>query len=141
MSNFASDLKHSFRLLRRSPGFTLTAIGALTLGIGANTAIFSVVNTVLLKPLPYPDPDRIVQLRTIGPQGGFGAASVPKFNAWRAQSQALEDVAAYDTGGPGINITAGDRPESRTAATARATVPSRGVEAAIACARVRRMWC
>src|SRR5579883_2574712 len=111
MSNFASDLKHSFRLLRRSPGFTLTAIGALTLGIGANTAIFSVVTTVLLKPLPYPDPDRIVQLRTIGPQGGFGAASVPKFNAWRAQSQALEDVAAYDTGGPGINITAGDRPE------------------------------
>jgi len=98
-------------MLRRSPGFTATAVAALTLGIGANTAIFSVVYTVLLKPLPYPDADRIVLLMNSSPQGVSSAASVPKFNVWRAQTQVLEDVAAYDTGGPGINITGGDRPE------------------------------
>jgi putative ABC transport system permease protein len=70
-----------------------------------------VVNTVLLKPLPYPDADRIVQLLNSSPQGSFPGASVPKYNVWRAQTQVLEDVAAYDTGGPGINISGGDRPE------------------------------
>jgi predicted permease len=98
-------------MLRQSPGFVVTAISALALGIGANTAIFSVINTVLLKPLPYPDPDRIVQLLNATPQGNFPGASVPKYNIWRAQTQVLEDVAAYDGGGPGINISGGDRPE------------------------------
>jgi putative ABC transport system permease protein len=111
MGTLVHDLKHTVRMLRRSPGFTVTAIAALALGIGANTAIFSVVNAVLLKPLPYPDPDRIVQLMGVTPQGNFSAASVPMYNAWRAQTQALEDVAAYDTGGPGVNIAGGDRPE------------------------------
>ena len=94
MESFVGDLKHTLRMLRRTPGFTVTAIAALALGIGANTAIFSVVNAVLLKPLPYPDSDRIVQLMNVAPQGSFAAASVPKYNVWRAQTQALEDVAA-----------------------------------------------
>src|SRR5579862_6342590 len=111
MESFVGDLKHTLRMLRRTPGFTITAIAALALGIGANTAIFSVVNTVLLKPLPYPEPDRIVQLMNVTPQGSFPAASVPKYNVWRAQTQALDDVAAYDNGGPGVNIGGGDRPE------------------------------
>jgi putative ABC transport system permease protein len=111
MDSLWNDLKHTLRMLRRSPGFTVTAVAALALGIGANTAIFSVVNAVLLKPLPYPDPDRIVQLINIAPQGSFAGASVPKYNVWHAQTQALEDVAAYDNGGPGINISGGDRPE------------------------------
>src|SRR5690349_18882793 len=111
METLWNDLKHAFRMLRRSPGFTATAISALALGIGANTAIFSVVNTVLLKPLPYPQPDRIVLLMNKSPQGTFPAASVPKFNIWRAQTQVLDDVSAYDVGGPGINIGGGDRPE------------------------------
>src|SRR5262249_59605280 len=102
---------HSARLLRRSPGFTVTAVAVLALGIGANTAIFSVVNTVLLKPLPYPEPNRIVQLLNAGPQGNFPGASVPKYNVWRKQTQVLDDVAAYDSGGPGVNIGGGDRPE------------------------------
>lgn len=105
------DLKHAFRLLRQSPGFTATAIAALALGIGANTAIFSVVNTVLLKPLAFPQPDRIVTLMTKMPQGGFPGASLPKYNAWRRQTQVLEDVSAYDPGGPGLNLAGGDRPE------------------------------
>lgn len=105
------DLKHAFHMLRQSPGFTATAITALALGIGANTAIFSVVNTVLLKPLAFPEPDRIVTLLTTTPQGSFPGASVPKYNTWRRQTQVLEDVSAYDTGGPGLNLGGGDHPE------------------------------
>ncbi len=105
------DVKHALRMLRQSPGFTATAVSALALGIGANTAIFSIVNTVLLKPLAFPDADRIVTLMTKTPQGGFPGASVPKYNAWRRQTQALEDVSAYDPGGPGLNLSGGDRPE------------------------------
>jgi len=111
METFWMDLKHSLRVLRQSPGFTATAISALALGIGANTAIFSVVNTVLLKPLAFPDPDRIVTLETSTPQGAFPGASVPKYNSWRSQTQALEDVSAYDPGGPGLNLSGGDHPE------------------------------
>jgi predicted permease len=111
METFWMDVKHALRMLRQSPGFTATAVSALALGIGANTAIFSIVNTVLLKPLAFPDADRIVTLMTKTPQGGFPGASVPKYNAWRGQTQALEDVSAYDPGGPGLNLSGGDRPE------------------------------
>jgi predicted permease len=111
METFWMDLKHAFRMLRQSPGFTATAISALALGIGANTAIFSVINTVLLKPLAFPEPDRIVTLMTSTPQSGFPGASVPKYDAWRRQTQVLEDVSAYDPGGPGLNLSGGDRPE------------------------------
>jgi putative ABC transport system permease protein len=105
------DLKHALRMLRQSPGFTATAISALALGIGANTAIFSVIDTVLLKPLAFPQPDRIVSLLTSTPQGGFPGASVPKYNTWRRQTQVLEDVAAFDTSGPGLNLGGGGHPE------------------------------
>ena len=111
METLIHDIRHAFRLLRQSPGFAATAISALALGIGANTAIFSVVNTVLLKPLPYPQPDRMVLLMNSSPQGEFPGANVPKYNVWRAQKQVLEDVTAYDTGGPGVNLGGGDRPE------------------------------
>ena len=106
-----ADVKHAFRMFRQSPGFTATAVSAIALGIGANTAIFSVINAVILKPLPFPDADRIVILMNSSPQGSGPAASVPKFNVWRRQTQVLEDVAAYDTGGPGLNLSGGDRPE------------------------------
>lgn len=108
---FLQDIRYAFRSLRKSPGFTATAIAALALGIGANTAIFTVVNTVLLQPLSYPDPDRLVQLELSSPQGTGGIASVPNFNAWKEQTATLQDIAAYDQGGPGINLTGGERPE------------------------------
>ena len=105
------DIRYAARMLRRSPGFTATAIAALALGIGANTAIFTVVNTVLLQPLAYPEPDRLVQLELSSPQGDGNITSIPKFNLWREQTQVFQDVAAYDLGGPGVNLTGGDRPE------------------------------
>ena len=111
MESLWVDLKHALRMFRQSPGFTAAAISALILGIGTNTAIFSVVNAVLLKPLPFPEPDRIVVLMNSSPEGSFPGASVPKYNLWRRQTQVLEDIAAYDTGGPGLNLSGGDRPE------------------------------
>jgi putative ABC transport system permease protein len=110
MSDLWNDVKHALRMFAKNPGFTLAAVAALALGIGANTAIFSVVNTVLLKPLTYPDASRIVMLLHTSPQGSGGAANVPEFHTWQQQSNVLYDVAAYDFGGPGFNIT-GDRPE------------------------------
>ena len=111
MESFVKDLKHSLRMFLQSPGFTMAAVGALALGIGANTAIFSVVNTVLLKPLAYPDPDRIVQFLLTSPQGSGPGASVTKFNVWRQQTAVFQDVSAYDFGGPGLNLTGGAYPE------------------------------
>ncbi len=105
------DVRYAGRMLRRSPGFAATAISALALGIGANTAIFTVVNTVLLQPLAYPEPDRLVQLELSSPQGNGNITSIPKFIIWREQTQVFQDVAAYDLGGPGVNLTGGDRPE------------------------------
>jgi predicted permease len=105
------DIRYAFRTLRRSPGFTVTAVAALALGIGANTAIFTVVNAVLLQPLAYPDPNRIVQLELSSSEGNGNIASIPKFNIWKEQTQVFQDISAYDQGGPGINLTGGDRPE------------------------------
>ena len=109
MADFLRDLRHSLRMFRQTPGFTLAALAALTLGIGANTAIFSVVNGVLLKPLPFPDPDRLVIFLNVGPNGSGSAASVPKFNVWREQTPAFVDAAGYSFGV--MNLTGGERPE------------------------------
>jgi putative ABC transport system permease protein len=111
VETFIKDLKHSLRMFLQSPGFTLAAVAALALGIGANTAIFSVVNAVILKPLTYPDPDRIVQFWLTSPQGSGPGASVPKFNLWKEQTRVFQDVSAYDFGGPGLNLTGGTYPE------------------------------
>src|SRR5918999_2019387 len=112
MDQLLDDLRYSLRMLRQSPGFTIAAIAALALGIGANTAIFSVVNTVLLKPLPYPDPDRLVAFLNTSPQGSGPGASPAKFNLWRQQTGAFPDVAAYRFNV--VNLTGAD-PEQITA--------------------------
>jgi predicted permease len=110
MGDLWNDVKHALHLFIKSPGFTIAAVSALALGIGANTAIFTVVNAVLLKPLGYPDSDRMVQIMLTSPQGSGAGASIPKFQEWQRQTSIFKDVAAYDFAGPGFNIT-GDRPE------------------------------
>ena len=93
--DFIADVRYSLRTLARTPVFTITAVAALTLGIGANTAIFSVVNTVLLQRLPYPDADRIVMFVTQTPAGPYGAASPTKLNQFKAHGSMFDDVSAY----------------------------------------------
>jgi putative ABC transport system permease protein len=109
METFFRDLRHSLRMFRQAPGFTIAAIAALTLGIGANTAIFSVVNSVLLKPLPFPDPDRIVMFLNTSPNGANAGGAVPRFMVWREQTSVVQDAAAYRFGV--MNLTGGDTPE------------------------------
>jgi putative ABC transport system permease protein len=104
------DVKHGIRSLSKAPAFTAAVVMALALGIGASVAIFSVVNAVLLRPLPYPDPDRIVILGTSSPAGPVVSSASPvEFNFWREQATTLQDISAYRFGR--ISMTGGDRPE------------------------------
>jgi predicted permease len=110
MSDLWNDIKHALRMFANNPGFTFAALAALTLGIGVNTAIFTVVDAVLLKPLTYPDAGRIVMFMHTSPQGSGPVASPTDFHKWQQQTSVVQDVAAYDFGGPGYNLT-GDHPE------------------------------
>ena len=103
------DLKHAVRSLAKSPAFTLAAVAALTLGIGVNTAIFSVVNAVLLRPLTFPDADRLVYFMSTSPEGSGTYASPAKFVHYRQQDQVTEAVSAFNTGI--VNFTGGSFPE------------------------------
>ena len=109
MEPFLQDLKHALRMFRQHRAFTAAAIAALALGIGANTAIFSVVSAVLLKPLPYPDPENVVTFLTTSPQGSGPGASPAKYQHWREQSTVVRDVTAYR--GNVMNYTGGAAPE------------------------------
>jgi putative ABC transport system permease protein len=95
MDSILQDFRHCVRMLRRTPAFTIAVVSALALGIGVNVAVFSVINTVLLKPLPYPDPARLMVFINVSPQGSGPGASPTKFNVWRRQTGAFQDVAAY----------------------------------------------
>ncbi|HKO17050.1 MAG TPA: ABC transporter permease [Gemmatimonadaceae bacterium] len=109
MERFLQDLRYSLRVLRQQRAFTFAAVAALALGIGATTAVFSVVDAILLRPFPYPDPDRIVFFMNTYKGGGSGPAASPaKFAFWQ-QSPAVRDVSAMRTGI--ANFTGGDTPE------------------------------
>ena len=109
MGSFLQDLKHSIRMFLRAPGFTLTALAALALGVGANTAIFSLINTVLLKPVTAPDPDHVVVFLTNRTDGTvINGGSPARFNAWRELGDLFTDISAYRYGG--INLTGVDSP-------------------------------
>jgi predicted permease len=96
MDTFLRDLKHSVRIFTQTPGFTIAAVASLALGIATNTAMFSVVNTVLLKPFAYSDPARIVMFQNlVQPAGVGGTGSPTEFNWWRQQTGAFQDVSAY----------------------------------------------
>src|SRR5215469_969158 len=109
METLLADVRHSLRVLIKSPGFTLIAILALALGIGANTAIFSVIDQVLLSPLPFKDSERIMSVQSKFTNGNGQSISIPKFMAWK-QCQAFQSFAAYDFGSVSMNLGTGDRP-------------------------------
>src|SRR6476620_11321618 len=92
-----NDLRYALRGLLRKPLFTVLIILTLALGVGANAAIFSVVNGVLLRPLPYPQPERLMMVWVYNPRQGFDkdVATYPTFIDWRTQSQSFENLAAY----------------------------------------------
>src|SRR5688572_4496999 len=96
MQTLISDLRYGLRVLLRSPGSTAIAVVALALGIGANTAIFSLVDAVLLRPLPYQDPDRLVQVWEDATHVGFpkNTPAPGNYNDWRQQNQVFQDMAA-----------------------------------------------
>jgi hypothetical protein len=116
MRTLLQDVRYAVRTLLKSPGFTLVAVMALALGIGANTAIFSVVKAVLLSPLPYPEPEQLVWVREVNPGADIldEPASAPDFNDWRTQTRSFEGVAAF--GYAGGTITEGDREPERVPA-------------------------
>ena len=105
------DVRFGLRQLRKNPGFTLSAITALALGIGANTAIFSVVNTVLLKPLTYPDADRMVNFLRPASVIANNLHNIPEYQFLQRQTNLFKEVVAFDNAGPGYNLTGGSRPE------------------------------
>src|SRR5277367_2710485 len=109
MWNPLADVRHSFRALIKSPGFTIVAVLTLALGIGANTAIFSVIDHVLLRPLPFAEAERIMRVARHFPSGNGTSVSIPKFMVWR-NADAFQSMAAYDFGAVGMNLGAGDRP-------------------------------
>ena len=98
MSSVLKDILYGIRSLARHPGFTGVALITLALGIGANTAIFSVVNSVLLRPLPFDDPERIVWVWDTQPQLSTAPAALPDFIDWKDQNQSFEHLAAYQSG-------------------------------------------
>jgi predicted permease len=110
MSRMMSDLRYAIRVVLKNPRFSLVAVAALALGIGANAAIFSVVNAVLLQPLPYPDAGRLVRVCREFQGNPQCATSIPKFMTW-ARTQSMDAIAAYDFAGPGLNLGGSDRPE------------------------------
>src|SRR6185503_308815 len=102
-------LRFAFRMLMKNPGVTCVAVITLALGIGANTAIFSVVNGVLLKPLPYKNPERLVALWENVPTHGKWRASPANFFDWKNQNTSFEGMAAY--GGSAATLTGQGDPE------------------------------
>src|SRR2546425_1178709 len=97
MQTFLQDLRYGLRMLVKNPQFTSAVALVLALGIGANTAMFSVVNAVLLRPLPYKDPDRLVVIWAKRPQGTGRLPSSPAdIDYWREQSQSFDSIVAFD---------------------------------------------
>jgi len=105
VESLVQDLRHAGRTLRRTPGFTLVAVLSLALGIGANTAIFTVGNALVLKPMPYAEPDRLVRLFETGiTQGGYaeGSVSLPNLDDWRNGTSKLDEIACYTNAGANL---------------------------------------
>jgi macrolide transport system ATP-binding/permease protein len=110
LEDFLQDVRFGVRVLRKNPGFTLTAVLTLALGIGVNTAIFSVVNAVLLQPLPYPEPDRLVWAdEYVKQMNSFGLPN-PEYTDWALNNHTFEGLGAMGAGMP-MNLTRAGQPE------------------------------
>ncbi len=126
MESLWQDLRYGVRMLMKQLGFTLIAVVTLALGIGANSAIFSVVNAVLLKPLPYAHPDRLVWVTEFFPHNRGEMTGSPDFIEWRRQAGVFEHLAAFST--DSVNLTGSGEPERLTAVRATANMfPALGV--------------
>ena len=108
-ANILTDVRFAFRQMWKAPGFTLVAVLTLAFGIGATSAIFSVVNGVLLRPLPYPEPASLVRVFEVVPQYGRFSVAPANFLDWRTQATAFERIAAYSTGA--ATLVGADGPE------------------------------
>ena len=95
MHSFLQDIRYGLRMLRKNPGFTAIAVLTLALGIGANTALFSVINGVLLNPLPFSQADQLVTLSESKPNFEYGSISYPNFRDWQKENRTLSSVAAF----------------------------------------------
>ncbi len=112
MESLWQDLRYGIRTLTKHPGFTLVAVLTLALGVGANTAIFSVVQTLLLRPLPYPQPDRLLEIwNTYMPQVPRAALSPGDYADWRQQATSFSEIGAYAEISQGFNLTGENEPQ------------------------------
>src|SRR5688572_7415632 len=115
MHSLVADLRYAVRVLGRAPFFALSVIAVLALGIGANTAIFSILNAALLRPLPFPEPDRLVRLFHVPPQATFPgtplfALSPANFYDWQSGARSFEAMALYR--GRNFTLTGGGEPRA-----------------------------
>ncbi len=105
------DVRYGIRMLAKNPGFTAVAVATLALGIGANAAIFSVVNAVLVRPLPYPEADHLVHAHWLFKSGDVPSVTGEEFDFWKDHSRVFESAAAHDLLFSGFNLLAGDQAE------------------------------
>ena len=113
MQTLLSDIRYAARTWRRSPGFTAVAVATIALGIGANTTMFSIVNALLLRPLPFNQPDRLMTLwqGQVKDPTSFNINSLPNYRDWIARNRSFADLALFDSAGRGYNLTSGGEPE------------------------------
>src|ERR1700723_1688269 len=109
MRTLFQDLQYGFRQLRNAPVFALTAILTLALGIGINAAMFSVVDQVLLRSMPFPRADEVVQMAARSESGGFSTTSLPDILDWQARSHSFQQIAYYTEQGPTLGGTSNPR--------------------------------
>src|SRR5262249_55228742 len=130
LETLLQDIRYGLRTMRRTPGFTVVALLTLTLGIGANTVIFSVVNGVLLSPLPYPHPEQLITLHESKPNFQYGSISFPNFRDWRKDNHTFSHMAV--TRGYGFTLTgAGEAEQVQALLIAPDLLPMLGVKPAL----------